>query len=332
MRALLVGCGYQGGEVLLPAALNAGIQPVGLVDTDVVRVKALANQWGIADTYASIADAQTTNVDAAIIALPVAQHGAHITWALDNDLHVFVEKPPATDPTQLRVLADRVASSQRVCCVGMNFRCAEGVQKLTQRITSGRHGDPAYVRVSQIARMPLEPFGAGLSLEASLFYAQGIHAIDLALSLAPAATRISGQQVRVNRGRLCVVVGEDERTGTRTEAFFGSTAAGLYHQVEVFCDSGDLLSLRNLCELRYVPNGGEQDVADYPGARVLWRSSPISSGYAVAGYAPELASFKAQALGEPSPPGSRAAVLTDLLPVYEVFDTLMTSWGVPWTT
>lgn len=332
MRALLVGCGYQGGEVLLPAALAAGIQPVRLVDTDVARAKALADQWGVAAAYASIADVPTTNVDAAIIALPVTQHGTHITWALNNDLHVFVEKPPATDLTQLRSLADRVASSRRVCCVGMNFRCAEGVQALSQHIASGRHGEPTYVRVVQIARLPLEPFSAGLSLEASLFYAQGIHAIDLALSLAPAATRISGQQVRVNRGQLCVVVGEDERGGTRAEASFGSSAAGLYHQVDVFCDSGDLLSLRNLDELLYLPNGGAPDVADYPGARVLWRRSPLSVGYAVAGYAPELASFKAQALGEPNPPGSRAAVLTDLLPAYEAFDALMTSWGVPWTT
>jgi predicted dehydrogenase len=332
VRALLVGCGYHGGEVLLPAAFTAGIQPVGLVDTDVARAKALADQWGVADAYASIADASTTNVDAAIIALPVTQHGAHVTWALNNGLHVFVEKPPATDLAQLRVLADRVASSRLVCCVGMNFRCAEGVQVLSQRIASGQHGDPTYVRVVQNARLPLEPLSAGLSMEASLFYSQGIHAIDLALSLAPTARSISGQQVRVNRGRLFVVVGEDERTGTRAEASFGSSAAGFYHQVDVFCDSGDLLSLRDLNELLYLPNGGEPDVADYPGARVLWRRSPISTGSAVAGYGPELASFKAQALGKPGPPGSRAAVLTDLFPAYEAFDALMTSWGVPWTT
>ncbi|MGH4017954.1 MAG: Gfo/Idh/MocA family protein [Pseudonocardiaceae bacterium] len=331
VRALLVGCGSHGGEVLLPAALAAGIHPVGLVDPELVRAKALAEQWGVANAYASIDDVPTVNVDAAIIALPVAHHAAYITWALNSDLHVFVEKPPATDLTQLRALADQVSTSGRVCCVGMNFRCAEGVQILCQRLASGRHGAATYVRVVQVARKPLEPFGAGLSMEASLFYAQGIHAIDLALSLAPTAKTITGQQVRVNRGRLCVIVGEDQHTGTRAEASFGSSAAGLYHQVDVFCDSGDLLSLRNLSELLYLPHGGEPDVADYPGARVLWRRSPMSVGYTAAGYTPELASFKAQTLGETSHLGSRAAVLTDLLPVYEAFDALLESWGVPWT-
>lgn len=331
VRALIVGCGSHGGEVLLPAALAAGIQPVGLVDTDLAKAKTLADQWGVPHTYACLDEAPTLQLDAAIIALPVAQHASNVAWAIGNDLHVFVEKPPATDLAQLRGLVDQVDAAARVCCVGMNFRCAEGVLELSRRLATGRHGHPTYVRVVQVARKPVEPFGPGLSMEASLFYAQGIHAIDLALSLAPTATAISGQRVRVNRGRLCVVVGEDHNTGTRIEASFGSTAAGLYHELDVFCDSGDLLSLRNLSELQYLPGGGQPDVADYPGSRVLWRRSPTNVGYAAAGYATELASFKARVLGGPDPAGGHAAMLTDLLPAYRAFDELLTAWQVPWT-
>jgi predicted dehydrogenase len=331
VRALLVGCGSHGGEVLLPAALAAGIQPVGLVDADLVRAKALADQWGVPSAYASLNEASPLNVDAVIIALPVAQHAVHVASAIDKGLHVFVEKPPARDFAQLRHLVDRVDASGLVCCVGMNFRCAEGVQELAQRLATGRHGCPTYVRVVQVARKPVVPFGPDLSMEASLFYAQGIHAIDLALSLAPAVTTISGQRVRVNQGRLCVVVGEDPGSGIRFEASFGSSAAGLYHELDVFCDSGDVLSLRNLSELLYLPGGGRADVAEYPGSRVLWRRSPTNVGYTAAGYAPELASFRAQVLGQPDPAAGRAAMLTDLLPAYRVFDELMGSWGVSWT-
>jgi predicted dehydrogenase len=331
MRALLVGCGSHGGDVLLPAALAAGIQPVALVDADLTRAKALAAQWGIPSVYTSLDDAPTLDLEAAIIALPVVHHARHVTAALNRNLHVFVEKPPATDLAQLRALVTETEASGQVCCVGMNFRCAEGVQVLSRRLASGRHGSATYVRVLQVARKPLAPFADHLSMEASLFFAQGIHAIDLALTLAPTATNITGQRVRVNRGRLCVVVGEDQSTGTRAEASFGSNAAGLYHQLEVFCDTGDVLTLRNLSELSYLPNGGEAHVHDYPGARVLWRRSPTSVGFAAAGYAPELASFKAQTRGEPSD-GSPAAALTDLLPAYEAFDALLASWGVPWTT
>lgn len=332
VRALIVGCGSHGGEVMLPAALAAGIQPICLVDTELAKAKALADQWGVPHTYASLDEAPTSNLDAAIIALPVAQHAIHIAWAIERDLHVFVEKPPATDLAQLRGLVDQVDAAGLLCCVGMNFRCAEGVQELGRRLATGRHGHPTYVRVVQVARKPVEPFGPDLSMEASLFYAQGIHAIDLALSLAPAVTAISGQRVRVNRGRLCVVVGEDHAAGVRIEASFGSSAAGLYHELDVFCDSGDLLSLRNLSELVHLPGGGQPDIADYPGARVLWRRSPTNVGYTAAGYATELASFKARLRGEPDPAGGRAATLTDLLPVYRAFDQLLASWEVPWTS
>jgi predicted dehydrogenase len=331
VRALIVGCGSHGGEVLLPAALTAGIQPVGLVDADLDKAKTLAEQWGVPHVYNRLDEVPVRQVDAVLFALPVAQHASNVGWAVDQGLHVFVEKPPATNLAQLRDLIDQVDAAGRVCGVGMNFRCAEGVLELGRRLSTGRHGRPAYVRVVQVARKPLEPFGPGLSMEASLFYAQGIHAIDLALSFAPVATAISGQRVRVNRGRLCVVVGEDHDSGTRFEASFGSSAAGLYHELDVFCDSGDLLSLRNLSELSYLPGGGEPDVADYPGARVLWRRSPTNVGYTAAGYATELSSFKSRVLGDLHPARSQAALLQDLLPTYRAFDELLTSWDVPWT-
>lgn len=311
--------------------MAAGIQPVGLVDPDTTRAKALAEQWGIPGVYATLDEVPTVGCDAAIIALPVAHHGEHVAWAMDHGLHAFVEKPPATDLAQLRTLMEQAEASGRVCAVGMNFRCAEGVQVLSQRLASGRHGTPTYVRVVQVARKPLVPFSTGLSLQASLFYAQGIHAIDLALWLAPTARTISGQQIRVNRGLLCAVVGEDQTTGVRTEASFGSSAAGLYHQVDVFCDTGDVLSLRDLSELQLLPSGGDPDVAEYPGARVLWRRSPTTVGYTAAGYAPELASFRARALGDPGQLGTPVAVLSDLLPTYEAFDELLTEWGATWT-
>jgi predicted dehydrogenase len=332
VRALLVGCGSHGGEVLLPAALAAGIQPVGLIDTDTVRAKALAGQWGVAGAYAALEDAPALDADAVLIALPVAQHAAHIAWAVRQNLHVFVEKPPAVDLRQLRRLIGQVDDAGVVCSVGMNFRCAEGVLELTRRLATGRHGCPTYVRVVQVARKPLEPFAPGLSMEASLFYAQGIHAIDLALSLLPQVTTVSGQRVRVSRGRLCVMAGEDHASGSRAEASFGSSAAGLYHELDVFCDTGDLLSLRNLSELQYLPGGGQPDVAEYPGARVLWRRSPTNVGYGAAGYSVELAAFRARVLSEPDPAYGRAAVLTDLLPAYQAFDGLLASWGVPWTS
>jgi predicted dehydrogenase len=267
-------------------------------------------------------------VDAAVIALPVSEHAEHVSWALAQGWHVFVEKSPAVDPSQLRKLIDQATDSGLVCCVGMNFRYAEGVHALLHRLATGRHGKVSYVRVVQVARKPIAPLGPGLSFEASLFHAQGIHTIDLALQFAPTATQISGHLLPLLRGALCGVVGQDPNTGTRVEVSFGSCAAGLYHQLDLICDSGDLLSLRNLSELHFLPNGGGHDVDDYPGARVVWRRSPVSVGYGPAGYAAELAAFRNATLGQAD---DRLATLGQLQPVYDAFDQLLTARGLKWT-
>jgi predicted dehydrogenase len=82
-----------------------------------------------------------------------------------------VEKPPALDPVGLQSLVEMARDAGRVCCVGMNFRAADGVQALTTRLRSGRYGQVSFARVAQVARKPIEPFHERTSLEASLFYA-----------------------------------------------------------------------------------------------------------------------------------------------------------------
>jgi hypothetical protein len=187
------------------------------------------------------------------------------------------------------------------------------------------------VRVTHIARKPVTSFSAELSLEASLFHAQGIHAIDLAHFLVPGTATVSGQMVTVDRGRLCSLTGDHRTTGRRFETSFGSCAAGFYHQLDVITSSGDLLQLRNLSELVHLPNGGAGDVEEYPGARVLWRRSPTDGGYAAAGYAHELAAFKARLDGAGEASSPRLATVSDLVPAYEIFDDLLSAQGLKWT-
>jgi predicted dehydrogenase len=275
MRAILIGCGDHGGTVLLPACLTAGVALAGLVDQDIGRAQALAAQWNIEMVRASVDGLQPDSAtNAAIIALPATEQARHVAWALSNGLHVFVEKPPAVDPAELQALVRRSRIAARLCCVGMNFRFADGVRALTSRLSSGRYGPVSFARIVQIARKPIEPFSSSSSFEASLFYAQGIHALDLALLLIPDAHSLSGQFVSVKRGLFCTMTGQGTSTDSRFEVSFGSCGAGFYHELDVLTENGDLLSLRNLSELVCHPNGGEPSIAEYPGARVLAEAHP----------------------------------------------------------
>ena len=247
-------------------------------------------------------------------------------------MHVFVEKPPALDPGELGSLVARARLTGTTCCVGMNFRFSEGILALVQRIRSGHYGEARFVRVAHLARKPVEPLGSGSTFEASLFHAQGIHALDLAILLLPGAHRISGQFISVRRGRFCVLRGQEDSTGSGFDVSFGSCGAAFYHQLDVLCEGGDLLSLRDLSELTCHPNGGAPNLDEYPGARVLWRRSPVAAGYVSAGYTSELASFAVRV--RRGRPGANwaTAELEQLVPVYEAFGTLLEAEGMRWRT
>ena len=330
MRAVLIGCGDHGGGVLIPACLSAGITLAGLVDQDIGRASALAAQWNIGMVRPSVDELRGLEADAAIIALPAPEQARHVAWALSNGLHVFVEKPPALDPGELAALVHQSRTARRVCCVGMNFRFADGVRVLASRLRSGDYGQVSFARIVQIARKPTEPFSDCSSFEASLFYAQGIHALDLALQMVPGARSISGQFVDVKRGRFCTMTGQGFSTGSRFEVSFGSCGAGFYHELDVLTENGDLLSLRNLSELVCHPNGGEPSIDEYPGARVLWRRSPVAVGYTSAGYTTELAAFRQRITdGGDEAPGDLAE-LEQLVTVYAAFEWLLQSRELRW--
>ncbi|WP_170223706.1 Gfo/Idh/MocA family protein [Nonomuraea turkmeniaca] len=328
MRTLLIGCGDHGGGTLLPAACSAGISIHALVDSDRERAEHLAKLWLIPQVYASTEDVDADTFDGAIVALPVSAQADHVAWALQAGLHTFVEKPPAPDLDGLRTLLQHAGRAGVHCVVGMNFRLAEGVRRLRSALAAPQYGPISYARVEHIARKPVQSFSPDMSLEASLFAAQGIHAIDLAQVLLPAQRVTSGQMIAVNRGRLATLVAGDPAGGTRLEVHFGSCAAAFSHQVRVVTASGDLLELRNMSELLHLPNGGDEHVREYPGARVLWRTSPIGGGYDSAGYGPELAAFGDLVAGGPA---ESLASLASLLPVYEAFDELLQAEGLAWT-
>jgi len=61
------------------------------------------------------------DVEAVVIATPIATHAALTRSALEAGKHVFVEKPLATDPAEGRALAGLAASRRRVLSVGHVF-------------------------------------------------------------------------------------------------------------------------------------------------------------------------------------------------------------------
>jgi len=293
----IIGCGEHGTTVLLPALHAAGARIVGLHDADIDRAAAAAERCGIPKLLGSIDEAIDAG-DAVVCALPGPAHHDVVDKALTRGRFVFVEKPPAVTLRQVEALIATESQSTATCAVGLNFRYSAGVEELLRIASSGTYGRPVHVRVSQFARRPQRTLWGEPLLSHSLFFAQGIHVIDLAHVLLGDAEVSTAAQLAVAGGAAisATLRGAHDVVG---EVIFGSCASELGHHIDVIMSSGTILALADLCELTLQPgdNGAPHD-APSRGRGVIWRRSPLAVGYRHAGYEGELTAFLANVAGD----------------------------------
>lgn len=313
----LVGCGDHGARVLLPVLGALGVRIAGVHDVDARRAEAVATQWA-ARRLASVTNALEA-ADGIVCALPGPAHHDVVQEALAADRDVFVEKPPAMSLRQVEDLMGRERDSAARCTVGLNFRFSDGVQELRRIVSSGEYGGPVHVRVVHLARKPRRTLW-GEPLDHSLFFAQGIHAIDLGHLFIGDAQVAAAHRLSVEIG-VAIAATLTGRDGTRAEIIVGSCASALRHHVEVFTSSGAVLSLTDLSEITVMPGGATGRWRDASQGRcVAWRRSPLATGHRTAGYEGEIAAFVA---GVTEGRCNVAASLADAARTFRTFDAML---------
>lgn len=156
----VVGCGYWGpNHIRNFLALRAmGAEVVMAADRDPERRKRIAELYPSVtlveegDTVINAAD-----VDAVVVATPVASHYGLARAALDAGKHVLVEKPFVTDIAQARELVTLARLRERVLMVGHTFEYASAVGRIRQLIEDGQLGDILYVRSLRVNLGILQP-------------------------------------------------------------------------------------------------------------------------------------------------------------------------------
>ena len=95
---VLIGAGGIVRDAHLPAYAKAGFTVASLTDLDLARARALAAPYGIAETYATVADAVAHAPADAVydVALPPEAHIA-VLEALPDGAAVLLQKPLGND-------------------------------------------------------------------------------------------------------------------------------------------------------------------------------------------------------------------------------------------
>lgn len=90
----------------------------------------------------ALLDEQLPEVDAALVAVPIAHTGRITSRLLEAGRHVFAEKPIAENIDEAESLLDASKHHERVLVVGENFRLQPAYNRMDELAKSGLIGDP----------------------------------------------------------------------------------------------------------------------------------------------------------------------------------------------
>src|SRR5215510_15142700 len=122
IRAGLIGVGKMGLSHYAILGAHKEIEVAAICDSAGYITSALKKHTGV-ETFKDFEKMiDTANLDAVMIATPTSTHFEAAKYALEHDLHVFVEKPLCLKAEQSRALADLAIKKKRTNQVGYHNR------------------------------------------------------------------------------------------------------------------------------------------------------------------------------------------------------------------
>lgn len=203
VRIGVVGAGAIAQLTHLPLLSRMrGAKLVAVCDNDRAKARALADRFGIADTYNDIEDLfESGDLQAVVVATPNHLHEPHVLSALAAGLDVLCERPLAMTARGVERIVNAAARASRKVLVANNYRFRSDVQALAAFLRGGELGKLTGIRAGAYHfrrtegwRLRRAESGGGA------FFDYGLPLVDLALWLAdfPEAERVAAHMDRAS--------------------------------------------------------------------------------------------------------------------------------------
>jgi scyllo-inositol 2-dehydrogenase (NADP+) len=196
IRLALIGLGKMGISHLAIANSHPDVELVAVCDTNGYVASTLNKYTGIkvsTDYRQVLAEG---NLDAVIIATPPKAHGEMVRAALEQNLHVFCEKPFCLDANEGAELAAIAQDRGLVNQVGYHCRFVGAFKEAKRLVTSGVLGRIHHVSAEAYGPVVLRPKGASWRVQKSegggCLQDYACHAIDLMTYIAGTPDHVSG--------------------------------------------------------------------------------------------------------------------------------------------
>jgi myo-inositol 2-dehydrogenase/D-chiro-inositol 1-dehydrogenase len=167
------------------------VQIAGVVDLYLDKAKTLAKEAGPdASGFGSLADLFDAGVNAVYVTTPNTLHVEPVLECLENNVHVFSEKPMATSLREAEQITEAVAKSKGIYNLGMNMRYGYVFKKVKELLDSGEV--TPYMANVKLNRGELlkPPWTADPKVTGGFLYETPIHLLDMCQYLFGEATTV----------------------------------------------------------------------------------------------------------------------------------------------
>jgi phthalate 4,5-cis-dihydrodiol dehydrogenase len=321
----LVGLGEQSVDNLLPSLfLSSYANLIAICDINENKLNSIGRKNGIAHSYIDYRSMiDNEGLDAVVVCSFPDVHYEVAKYALENGLHVFVEKPPVNNITQLKELIALASSKSLRAGVGMNFSYTDSNKIIHEIMQSDDFDEPAFISVEHVSSKPTTVLWNLDSVMDSFLLAQLIHPLDYLLSFGGRYNSIHVYSSRSHSPLFIQVMIEFENN------IIGCLKSGTFyprfkHTIEIISRAGTTITVKDLGTIEVtrkdmpVPFDLKSKYCS-----TVYTPSPLKSGYSKAGYIGELEAFFQNILYNRDYRHS----FSDLLPVYEALDKISSALG-----
>ena len=141
-----IGCGYWGPNLIRNFVEISTTELIAVADLDQGRLQHMQTRYSqIKHTTQDYHDLFQLDLDAVVISTPPQTHYKIARDCLENNLHVLIEKPLATNSDDVRRLIQLAEDKNLVLMVGHTFEYNSAVRALKEMIDSGELGEIHYI-------------------------------------------------------------------------------------------------------------------------------------------------------------------------------------------
>lgn len=262
----VIGCGYWGSNLIRNFSQIEAANMYYVCDTQKSKVESIQKMYPTVKATMNFEDViKRRDIDAVVIATPVASHSKLAKEALLYNKHVLVEKPMTASVREAEDLIRTAEEKNRILMVDHTFEYAQAIIKIKEIIESGEIGNIYYARAEWLNLGILQPdvnviWDLATHIISIMSYILGVKAVSLNANannyLKKDIPEIAHIYIKFQgRIALYMTVSWLEPKKTRTITIVGDKKALVYdltnmeEQIKVY-DKGVVVTAEDMQQLR----------------------------------------------------------------------------------